>query len=1478
MSKYYQRKVCAFILSFFLAILIPFYSVSAEGMVVDWVKINQPVSFDEVEAKPVPTGFEYDFSSKLDSSWQLNQWSHSRTLGYIYCKYSGIGTPGCYRYLDARPDDMILEAKMKFPRWGECSGISLEFGNKSFQVRVYKDDIFINSTHGSYAGDEIDLSNSSKWYNIKVETYDCMNRARVYVEGKCAVDVELPLGGSDRKMIQFFTSSTYGADAEMQVDWVKYTPIMYANDIQVLAEEKDGDVHLSSQMTDGSMPDSVEYCLYGKQVATGYYPDYSAVLSGLHSGKYRVLARAGEKISSEIEVNVPLKISAKLNLDAESNLLSMSLVEVTDPEKQIANVSYFIDGEFVGKTDQPPYKILSTYLLAGHTITAILKDKNGLVLKEIRQNWQPELRNGDISQNYANEISYTISGKSGDATVKFGNGTHLVHLVHSDDRVKYKTIDGVQTYSVGMGAFKILTDGPFAEVYCNGQLAFSFLLPKDGTPQNNLSENGLKIEDFSAVIPTERENYFVKRNLSGEALYELSCTDAWNNLDFVVSDTTDAELVFADGYYLTKLSLENGKIYAQTVFEEKSPAEKREVATMPEGSVFYRAEMGGGMIRLYADGKWLASFRGVLTTGKPELGVRVTNGGIDYLAVNDCADVYLYEDAFDESGVASGYDYWKLTDVKATLNQNTGVMTLDADRCEVGFAELNAFAGDVMLSTDVTLTRCDGGFWFLVGHGIEEEYARVGYNATTGRFEVVVAKGDDKSITTTTLYETEGVLQLNRQIKLSLEVKSIEKGKEISVMADGKKVLSYYEEDYDSPALHRGKVGFVLSKCIADLNKVNYRGDAKPLLSVNGNNALALNSSTFDVIENEDGLVLVGVGTYLYSKNAGKSWRGKGASELQGCDIVQLANGKYLSVKLVRDGDNVSFISAISDDGLNYTRIGTVSGPSLPVTTTGNRVYQGESGKIYFVRANPDCEREGSLTILCSVDDGVNWSEWVTFTSEDVGGAIHEAKLIELQEGDCRMYFRSEYGTVVSLDYDAQTDCWTTEPQMLPMFASTNCFNVDQDLSQRNILYMGWSYDNANLGGQHQYPRSRWAIAKSDDYGESWTYIGTTMEYTREESTVQNMNINVTDDYIIHNANGIADSSNIDYGGRYFVLDRNKQVATQRFEQLHLRYPTQMEEQAVVSSEQKKENLVVNTTNNKVLYSDLVLADMSDSVGILLDFNSGDFAPDQNFMKTNELSFDSSNGLSLNGGYLRYVPMDFYKPIIPGERFVRFTAKVEEGQNVHILFQDPEGGNGRASFVVTPDGVSKQYGTSQTVTTDFAPGNKWVDYLLVADTDAINAASLYAKVDGAWKKVVQVQGYHQSGGDGTGIYFTGTGSVRDAVIYGDDGIGSRTAVENQGGAEMLKGVSPYLLAEMIGAVPEVQVDGYISLRMVDREESFPILTREEKTYLDLHDFAETYGMNFICENDLVIVGRSIDWSSRALRAMKLSTEPFADVD
>ncbi len=1490
--------------SFLLTVILMFAMVSVSGtesgavgseegaeqgkkMVISDVTIHPTLEevVDSGEDVGTPESFEHNFNSYFEdtSAWDLlNGWSINRRNGYLSYRSTGLKTPGCYCYVDDFGDDFILETRVMIPEFGNCCGLSFQTGERALVIYMRPHDMYITSAAGSYESDEIDISDPNIWYDIKIETYNNTERARVFLNGSCVADVGTFVPSDTRSLIQIFVSSTSSHASEMRVDWMKFTPITYSDDIAVSGIVPDGEyredrqIQVKADIDDILNAPYVTYRVNGQAVATGEAPEYRTTLQGLPAGEYELTAEYGEAGSRKVPFVILPEQKIKLSTNQTSGGLQVSLDGLVDEGKQGLSVEFFLDGSSVAKATKKPYTATVSATPESHIVTVIIRDGAGKVLHEIAEQWAPDFANGQASLNYANEVSYTVAGTSGTADVVVGNGNHLLQLTHSPQGVIFQTAEGMETHTTGLGKFTVLTDGPFAEVYRNGQLVFAYLMPKTDTAESYTGENGLQITDFSLSIPEERRNHFVERNLNTQnTIYDLSGLDSWNNMDFVAGVDDEFELALNDGYYVAKISLEDGKFYAWTVFEEKSVPEKKEIATVVSGDVYYRVEMAGGMARLYADGEWIGSFRGILSTGSPQIGINITAGSLDYLAVNDYTDLYLYQDDFSGTGDFETIDYWRLTNLEAEVDTTAGTMTLDGARKENAIAELNAYAGNVNLSAEVELTKCKGGFWFILNHGIQEEYSKIGYNGITGRFELVDVMEDTSGVTATIRSEVEGTLPLNKKVKLTLSLRDTQVGKTVVLSVDGKPVLSHEERDHNKQVLQRGKIGFLLSKSVAKIFGISYRGDGKPLLSVKENNPVPFDRSTFDLIENQDGIVLVGDDAYLYSRNGGKAWRQKSPDALQGCDIVELANGEILSIKMIKeDSGTVRFVSAISTDGgRSYTQEGTVTGSQGAVTTTGNRVCQGESGRIYFTAALPFTENEGAVVVYYSDDNGRNWTAGQTIDYLDMGCSVQEPKMLELENGHCRMWVRTDLGAVAYIDSYDYGVTWDETPKMTQMFSASNCFNVDQDLNQRNVLYMGWPYDNANLAGMIQYPRTRWAIARSDDWGETWEFIGTTLEFTRDLSSVQNMGINVTDDYIVHNANAIADSSN-EYSGRYIVLDREKQVATQRFEQLHLRYPTQIDEQAVVNVKQKKESVAVNLESGNAVVGNKFIPGGSMMAGVLLDFNSGSFVPDGNFLIGSGMTYDNVNGMTLNGGQLRYTPAENYTPIFPGEKYVCFTAKLPDESNVmEVLFQSPEGGGGRGSFRISADSFATSFLSTVNYNCNTGAGTDWVDYKLVAESS--NTVALYMKsetlTDNQWVLAIRGSGFTFDNSPSTGLYFFGQGYVRDAVIYGDTGVGTKVALADAGGAEILAGVSLNGVATMSGSTVKEQEDGSVVFCLCDGKSAFEVLEHDGKKYIDLHAFAESRDLTLAWDYDLILAGQSDSWSGRSLRAFRLAT-------
>ncbi len=1185
-------------------------------MVISNVTIHKPEEIaEEVEEETTPPeSFEYQFDGTEDmSAWGgYNGWRVRN--GYYGVISRSNAYHGDNRTMTNMGDDFILEYDLQFTQQeGNTIGLSIAMGERGLLIRMRPRDFFIHTASGTVYSDELDISNPTKWYRIKVETYNYMERSKIYVDGKCVADVEnFPAASGGEKIIHVYANGLDNGYNELRIDWMKFTPIVYSRattvhvDKATIEEGQAVEVHTSLQ--DGIEVPSMNYRINGKTVATGFPPEYRTNIENLPIGIHEITAEYGDHTGKAATVQVTPMVLADFSVVENSNGgLNLSLKNYANIPGNEAKVEYHLDGVPVATATKEPFAVtVEDVTPEAHILSAVLRNSGGMTVKEMTKKWIPGFENGEISQNYSNEIFYTVSGTKGKAEIEMGNGTHLLTLRHTPQEVVCVTVDGAEKFSGGTGTFTILTDGPFADIYRDGQLVHSISMPTNDEIIQCVDTNGLQVTGFSVSIPENRNNYFVKRNLNGQNQnYRLPGVTAWNNIDLIADSNDNAKVALNDGNFLTSFSLQNGKIYAWTVFEEKSDPEWKEITeALPGEKNHYRLETTAGMVRLYGNGKWMASFRSVISTGAPQLGINITSGSLDYLAVSDYTDLYLYQDSFDETGLFESQDYWRQTNFEAMVED--GTLVLDASKKDLAIAELNAYASNAEVLADVTLTECKNGFWFIVNHSIEEEYTKVGYNALSGKFEIVDVVGTENVSTSRLRKVVEGEFPLNQKVSLLLKMWDTENGKEIVLYQDGKEVLHHAETDYMIPMTQRGKVGFLLSYATAKIHNFSYRGDAKPILSVNDTNPIHNQTNTLCAIENEDGLVLVNNNSYWYSQDGGKSWAQKNADPLQSCDVYELANGEYISIK-IKEGTPTAeglrtmyFVAAISSDGgRTYTEVGTVSGPGineteggtrLAVTSTGARVYQGESGRIYFVAAEGGSENNGMLRVYYSDDNGRNWTPSQTMVDSGIVGAtVHEAKCIELKDGHCRLFSRTEIGSVIYFDSYDYGKTWDLNYHMLPMLSAANCFNVDQDRNQRNILYMGWPYDNANLGGLIQYPRTRWAIAVSYDWGENWEYIGTTAEYLRNEASFYNMVFNITEDYLIQNACSITEStgdyleSSIKFGGRFIVIERDKQISTNRFERLHLRFPNQLERQSVISPEQKRKTLVVNPGNGKIL-------------------------------------------------------------------------------------------------------------------------------------------------------------------------------------------------------------------------------------------------------------------------------------------------------
>lgn len=1050
-------------------------------------------------------------------------------------------------------DDFVFETRLRFENLGNWFYILMGAKDHYLQMEVHHDFLtFITPVDDPTTenfqdahSDPVEID-PTEWYTLKIESYNNSNNARVYLNDKLVMEEELAdYPNYPNKLIQLGGYGCHLDNCTVQIDWVRY-------------------MTLPSQM---------------------------------------------ENIIPVPSANA----SATLEATRSENTISASLTNLNSFDS-VAFVSYYLDGNKETTVTESPYvATISNITEENHRLEAIAYNDAGIVIA--RTSKEILSTDGTNSMNYSNEIRYTASGNG---TIEFSNGNHKVSLQHSDSSLTYQTDTGTETYSHGTGEFCIITDGPIAEVYRNGQFAFSYYLPR--STEQTCSYTG--VSHFSVSATPERKNYFISRNVTPQnEVYDLADFPYSYNLDFVAGGDDQLTLSVNDGYYLSKLSIENGKLYLWDGPDKMALSEKTFVEDVSE-EAYYRLETSGGMARLYKNGRWITTIRGEHAVGSPYLAVDLTQGSLPYLAINDCTDVYIYEDSFDEIGEVSALDLWRTENLSKSI-QN-GNLVLNASGKTNAMAELYAFSGDFDLSAKVNVSSIGnwsiGGFWFLLNHSITNTYTKAGWNHQTllsNKYEIV-DRIDNKDQSGST--SKSGTLPTNQSVQLDLKVRRTEAGETITLYVNGSQVVSKtgHFERY-------GKIGFLLSNCTATIEEISYRGNARPVARANDaifpisitsggmRDLLELDNGDVYIINHIEGLK-TNDGGETFENVASKLVFQKDAdgNDTQYVDTVntigitakrkygwnnamlRLQNGTYLSVcPDAPQSDEYNrkyygFTVAKSTDGLHWSDVYTNNPPyhgrNRGVAPTVNYLKQGASGRIYFTYHYGANEDIGDVQVWYSDDNGNNWKHSITIHGQDTGHVLAESQVVE-SETSTKLFFRNDKGY---LCYYESPDCGTTwdldHLYKTPLIASEACFNIEVDPKDPNTFYVAWEYNNLNLFARHQWPRTRWSVAKSTDGGTTWEFVGTVDENNHVSYTSSNMSMNVSNDYVIVNADALDDADGTNkWRGRMVMFPKDKVKTSKRFEQMHYQYETQIDNTKVMPKERLMQTLVMHPESGRVL-------------------------------------------------------------------------------------------------------------------------------------------------------------------------------------------------------------------------------------------------------------------------------------------------------
>ncbi len=1131
--------------------------------------------------------------------------------------------------LELRPfnpnGDFVFSAKIQ----GVCIGDTWVFyahvGPRRAQWRVTESINYLNTTASDGDGRWTALSSTdyigdNKWHEYKIESYNNAMFFRYYIDNKLVGEGpgypigEDPAGNS----LYFYSSASAGTPGIVNIDWIKVEtglnkqlaftmkepPIMPLPSKFRTYTEGD-DILLQAQVNSGvGSVSNINYKINGKTVATGnWLNSYKAYFNDAPAGKYTVVAEYNNMTSYEVYFEVLPAIDGELNVDWKtSDRLDVSLTQ-NKTFKNVEKVEFLVDGNVVATDRTAPYSAsIGKLTPEAHTIAAVCRSTSGLALKTFYQNATPNLGN-KMSVNYSNEIRYSVTGDSGSATVDLSNGTHRVLMTHKADEVTYLTLDGEETANYGAGDFIVITNGPTADVYRNGQLAFSYYLPKTTEVRKSSRNNGLTVSNMKISIPENRDNYFVKRNVTDKkAVYAVQgLGDLYYNynIDFVAGKDDAARFVVQDGYYATDISVDNGEISCQTAIYNGNDPKTVVLGNLPDNGedAYVRASVVAGMVTVWVDGKFVGSFRSANAIGENSFGVDVASGSIPYVSLNKHTDYYIYEDEFEGTGEFESGAYWTKTNLVEKTMDSTGKIIFETTGS--GVARLSPFVDDVDLCAEMTVTRAKGKVGFEFGENTSTAiFSRIGYNFETNRYEFT-----DQYNEKINTASASGTFPVGKKVKLELKIRHTAEGKDVTLFVDGKAVL----EQKDVRGAQRGRVGIYVEDGIVTLDSFKFAGDSKPIANARtiydptrvGHGASGPNYEDGSFTDAAGYTTRDGGETWVYVKRPVGGQTAGAIHATPDGDFVVAKGDCYYN----EHGSRIwytDFYNSNDPKNLEMTLVSHDAFKALEtgegMSNTGDRLRIGPSGRAFWTAATGTNEQAGHDIVLYSDDKGKTWTESETELSiRTLGSVIAESLAIELPNGVVRLYFRNNRGWIRYVDsYDGGKTFDVKNVKSTPFLSQANCFSVRYGYKtynsyDYNTIYITWGYDNYNLDGNVQFPRTRIAMARSTDGGETWEFLGSLWEKNQENATLGAANVWMGDSRdFLYSAVDVTDNdgnlSSGGYGGVRMVLDKSAVKGTKAFETVHLLGDFYIEMLEIMPDYKSGRVLVVNkNTGNVVL-------------------------------------------------------------------------------------------------------------------------------------------------------------------------------------------------------------------------------------------------------------------------------------------------------
>ncbi len=882
------------------------------------------------------------------------------------------------------------------------------------------------------------------------------------------------------------------------------------------------DIEFKANMTDS--PDRVDYYVGDVKIGSATAEtDYSYILKDAQRGSYKVSAKVyyadgSEKYAFEHNISVGTDVSLPITCPETLNYGETATLSVDNSQGlEITSVDYYVDGVRKDSSLDEDFSFEVNDLKVGTASVygiAYLSDGSYVTSEMGYINVNASGDAGDVTIGQEYDLSYDFGGGSGEISLK--DGHFEFNMSHSASGVTYQTRDGEETYAAPNGRYRAIVTSGVADVYRDGQLAFSYFMPRctdeasltySGISNVALGGSGVKAEVFRREINGERDVNAENINMG-----------LYYSIEFDKEDTSGETVHLYDGEYEISVKFNGGITVLEQPRTEWEVGERQLCDTVESG--YYRITVYRGLGQIFLNNEFLGSFRAPKTAHKTELRrVMSSPGATSFISIKNTEDIFYFEDDFEGDNDMPSEEYWYTFwgDAAATFENGkmnlsgVGTYTFDAT------AENPTFKWDMALALSETETEvetpgtggsnCEGGnsggttttvtktgqIKINVRFRNEYQNVRIIYDHSNGTWSLVETT---KTGSTTVATATKSLIS-DTEYPYVLDIKD----DKLTFSCDGKKIFDEVELGF----FGNGKFGFTTVDCNATIDNLSYVGNGKTNTGVNyafwpttefGGTVEFLDLGYEQ--ENTVGIFLLN--KVVKTTDDGETWSeiedytGKGYA----ANSIILQSGRRLTVS---DWGGQSHAGLMEADGTTIKSNCLLQAKDDTVAdrhamqgrlTQGKKVWgNATEPRVYYVTSE-GAESNGTTRVYFSDDEGITWTESRTDMSYMALGDFYagEADIVELPDGTVRVWLRCDRGFLYYLDsFDGGLN-FELKPHASQLMTPSTAFSIERDSEDANTYYIIWTNDVTTAALQYiQQPRNRASIAVSHDGTKTWEYI-----------------------------------------------------------------------------------------------------------------------------------------------------------------------------------------------------------------------------------------------------------------------------------------------------------------------------------------------------------------------------------------------------